>query len=87
MKDDDYTGCGISTIWATDERDPFWEACQVHDGFYSKDSVVKDSLSRKQADQLFLKTMLSIAKESWALKAKAYLYYFIVRCLGAQYWG
>lgn len=33
---DIYTGCGISNWWATDERDPFYRICQIHDALYVK---------------------------------------------------
>ncbi len=84
MKNDEFTGCGISDVWATDESDPFYKPCIDHDSIYS---LKNPFVTRHEADKVFLAKMLEIAGNSWGLKAKAYLYYFIVRCFGAPYWG
>ena len=86
MKEDNYSGCGISQIWATDERDPFYDICLMHDAAYEKGSEIQKILSRKHLDKLFLNQCLEIAGSSIALKIKAYVYYSIVRSFGWLYW-
>lgn len=87
MKEDPYDGCGISSAWATSENDPFHNACQLHDKFYSKNpSLTK--VTRKEADTIFLNAMIQIAKDrkSAKLKLRAYLYYYIARTFGGLFW-
>lgn len=85
MAEDKYDGCGVSTIWATSEKDPFFEACKIHDSFYSKGSPAQSLMTRKEADKILLNNMLKVANTP-ILKAKAYLFYGIVRALGGFYW-
>ena len=84
-KDDDYTGCGISRIWATDKSDPLFPACEAHDYLYS-DEGQNVKLTRKEADQILLYKGLFIAKDNIKLRFRAYLYYAIARALGWLYW-
>lgn len=86
MTDDEYTGCGISSLWATDPNDPFHRACKIHDADYTEGSVVQQFYDRKFADKNFLNRMLVAAGDSWQLKLRAYFYYAIARLVGKRYW-
>lgn len=86
MTEDSYDGCGISKIWATDENDPFYYSCKLHDRLYTGTKYAKVT-TRKFADQTFLRDMLHIAGNNLGLKAKAYIYYAIARSFGWAYWG
>lgn len=86
MSEDKEQGCGISKLWMTPREDPFFSSCQMHDGMYTKGSPIQDLLSRKEADTLFLKHMLNNSRNDWRLKARAYLYYAIVRLIGGLWW-
>ncbi len=85
IKDDDYTGCGISPL-ATGKKDPFHEACAWHDKTYTENSWHQTSLGRKVIDKLFLVQMLLIAGDSWGLKLRANIYYRLARIFGARLW-
>jgi hypothetical protein len=79
-------GCGISRIWQTSKKDPFKPACDLHDDFYEEGSDAQKVLTRKEADEIFLKHMMHIASGSVYLYAKAHIYYFLVRALAWQWW-
>lgn len=64
------------------------KACNIHDYMYEQ------GINKKQADDIFLKNMISIInKESNSLvlkslrKAKAYIYYFAVKLFGSSFFG
>lgn len=85
-KDDSQVGCGISSIWMTSNNDIFFPACEFHDSAYEKDSFLQKKFTRAAIDKMFLNQMLVIAEENILLKARAYLYYYIVRIFGGKYW-
>lgn len=58
-------------------RDKFNKAAVVHDWFYNTKTI-----SRKQADKIFLELMLVLGIE----KYKAYIFYYIVRLFGWLRW-
>lgn len=84
--DDEYCGCGISHIWATSPNDPLQEACAWHDAAYLEGSDEQQRFTRRVVDKTFLDKMLNIAGGNWKLKARAYLYYYIVRAFGHYWW-
>lgn len=84
--DDEYCGCGISYIWATSPNDPLQEACAWHDAAYMKGSDEQQRFTRSVVDKTFLDKMLNIASDDWKLRARAYLYYGIVRLFGSTFW-
>lgn len=84
-KDDKHTGCGISPV-ATGKKDPFFDACRVHDIMYLENSWHQANLKRKEADKYFLRMMLTIAGDSILLRLRAHLYYRLARVFGARFW-
>lgn len=68
---------------------PFMPSFQMHDRlFASRDKGFRHGLSRKQADDFLLRSMLNIARErkSARLKAEAYLYYGLAKTFGGLFW-
>lgn len=85
MAEDKESGCGISRVWMTSRDDKFFMSCKMHDGMYTEGSPIQELLTRKEADKLFLNHMLTRA-DSLKDKARAYLYYAIVRVVGWMWW-
>lgn len=85
MTDDPIAGCGISNIWLTRVDDPFKSACDWHDSAYESGSSEQQIYSRKTVDTIFLNIMLREASTLY-LKARAHLFYGLVRAFGGKYW-
>lgn len=85
VSEDRAIGCGVSPF-ITGEGDPFFNACEWHDKAYTKDSWAEHQMTRDEVDRFFLNQMLLIAGEDTLLKARAYLYYDIVRFFGCRWW-
>lgn len=89
MSDDKDCGCGISKIWFTGSKDPLLAACLWHDIAYTRNSFQQRSgWNRARVDNEFLRQMLAIAAAhlSATMKARAYVYYGIVRAVGWRWW-
>lgn len=85
MKDDNGKGCGISWLWL-DAYGDFKPACSIHDAEYGLNDGGVQPKTRKEVDDMFLQIMLNEAKGSTRKKAKAYIYYGLVRALGGLWW-
>lgn len=84
MADTKGWGCGAGRFLFKDPE--FHEVCEWHDKAHLHDSWHAKNMSRKETDQYFLNLMLKRAGSSLVLKAKAHLYYAIVRLVGWKYW-
>jgi hypothetical protein len=83
--DDDCCGDGW---FQTSLRDPFLWACRWHDLSYQFHKASKQK-TRATIDSEFLVKMLNIAKRkrSLRLKARAYVFYSLVRLFGWKAWN
>jgi len=86
--DEDFEGCGISSIIATHEDDPFYQACRRHDNRYLFSGEKRDPVKRREVDRDFFNDMIRIAeaRKSRYLKVKAYVYYGVARAFGGWFW-
>lgn len=84
--------CGIwpfSTDWFGE--DEFHQACKLHDNLFVQNELGITSLTRLDADRVFLRKMLSVADmyegaARWGLRTKAYVYYGLARAFGWIAW-
>jgi hypothetical protein len=84
MKDDPSVGCGVWPVIL--KRTKFLPACEFHDRVYTKESFIqRKGWTRKEVDSWFLAQMKMIAKTPYD-KARAYLFYGIVRALGGFFY-
>lgn len=85
MEADDFDGCGVRPF-ATDGKDPFYQACRWHDAAYTTLSWAERNLHRKTVDLQFYRQMLIIAGENAGLRFRAWIYYRLARLFGAKFW-
>ena len=87
LPDDKEPGCGYG-LFKTGEDDPLLRACDVHDARYGQHEVGKEfePYSQARADREFLNNSLRLAGGSKILKARAYIYYGLIRTFGWLVW-
>lgn len=85
IPDDPNTVCGYWFL-NTGKNDYFIPACEFHDKAYTKGSWHQKHMTRKEVDDKFLEHMLLLAGNDLTKKAKAYLFYGIVRSVGGIFW-
>ncbi|MBI2603228.1 MAG: hypothetical protein HYW48_09235 [Deltaproteobacteria bacterium] len=72
--------------------DVFYESCCVHDFEYTRANVLPSEAHREEADERFLRNMKTQAGSAkpwwrrWIRIGQAYLYYSLVRKLGAEFY-
>lgn len=79
--------CGVWPF-VTGPNDPFWPACVIHDRAWQDhiDGKTPYAHSSRPCDLEFLDNMLILAGDSWRLRIRAHLYYYIVRAYGELMW-
>lgn len=87
LKDDPIVQCGygaFSTRWLQrifgKDKEPFLRSCQLHDARYGQKTG-----TRLEADRELLHNMLNASYSAWD-RARAWIFYGIVRGLGKKVW-
>lgn len=82
-KDDEAEGCGISPLifrgWPK-------AVCNLHDRLYVKGSWAQENLTRKEADDHFLLSLLTVAGRNPLKRMASYVMYGAVRLFGGPFW-
>ena len=84
LPEDDAEGCGYSPIIWNDPT--LFSACAIHDAEYGSNFLRQSEKTRAQVDKEFLSNMLDLSKGKPLARARAYVYYWIVRAVGGLFW-
>lgn len=74
--------CGLTSLWATAADDPFTPCCAIHDTEY----LLPNPRPRLAVDLSFYACCVESAKGDHSERARALLFYKVVRLIGWRYY-